>query len=290
MCTINPNQQNLRKNLLFALLLIIIQSCQSEFLRDNKNIIEKIDKLNFSKTIFEVSIDKNENIIDTLSIVKIKTNKNGKIVYKVKEYSPKADGNIIQQSYFRNNNDLFYQETSASKEFKSIFETFVNKNNVIYKARTISFESENPNDTILMKFDYKYDIRGKKETLFIKSEFDSISSLDFTKYNENEKPEFGYLITENDTVQKRKMNYLNGKMNESTYKFKEPFRTRITTYNKNEKTQSEILFIKINDTIKKVSESIFEYNENSELIITKDILNDTITKRKKITVHNTVQN
>ncbi|MCL7755131.1 hypothetical protein [Polaribacter sp. Z022] len=280
----------MRKNLIFTLLFIIIQSCQSEFLMDNKNIIEKIDKLDFSKTIFEVSIDKNENIIDTLSVVKIKTNKNGKIVYKQKEYLPKASGNIIQQSYFRNNKDLFYQETSANKEFKSIFETFVNKENVIYKARTISYETENQNDTILMTFEYKYDIGGKKETLFIKPELDSISSLDFTKYNKNEKPEFGYLIIENDTVQKRKINYLNGKMIESTYEFKKPFRTIISTFNNNEKTLTEILFIKINDTIKKASESIFEYNENSELIITKDILNDTITKRKKITVHNNVQN
>jgi hypothetical protein len=114
--------------------------------------------------------------------------------------------------------------------------------------------------------------------------------MDFTKYNENEKPEFGYLIIDNDTLQKRKMNYLNGKMIESTYEFKEPFRIKVSTYDNTEKIKSESLYLKVNDTIKKALESTFDNTkyENTELIITKDILNDTITKKKKITAHNTV--
>jgi hypothetical protein len=81
-------------------------------------------------------------------------------------------------------------------------------------------------------------------------------------------------------------------MIESTYEFKEPFRITISTYDSNEKIKSEILYLKINDTIKKVSESTYDSSkyENTELIITKDILNDTVTKKKKITAHNTVYN
>jgi len=161
---------------------------------DNKSIIKKIDKLKFSKTTFEVSIDDDENNVDTLSIVKTKTDNNGKTLYTIKEYLPKVDGQIIQQSYFRNNEDLFFQETAASEEFKSIFQTFVNKDNVIENAQMISYTSENSNDTIFMNYDYKYDSNGKKETLFVTFENDSTNSIDFTKYNENEKPEFGYLI------------------------------------------------------------------------------------------------
>jgi hypothetical protein len=132
-------------------------------LTDNKSIIQKIDKLNFSKTTFEVSIDNNENIIDTLSIIKTKTDKNGKMLYVIKEYLPKVDGSIIQQSYFRNNEDLFYRETAATEEFKSIFQTFVNKDNMIENAQMISYTSENLNDTIFMKYDYKYNSKGKKK-------------------------------------------------------------------------------------------------------------------------------
>jgi len=255
---------------------------------DNKSIIKKIDKLNFSKTIFEVSIDDDENIIDTLSIIKTKTNNNGKTRYEIKEYLPKVDGNIIQQTYYRNNEDLFYRETSASEDFKSIFETFVNKDNVIEKSQMISYDSESTNDTIFMKYNYKYDSNGKKETLYIISEIDSIHSLNYAKYNKKEKSEFGYLIIDNDTLQKRKFNYLNGKMTESTYEFKEPFRIKIFTYDNNENLKTETLFIKVNDTIKKASESTYEIDkyENTELIITNNILNDIITKKKKITVHN----
>jgi hypothetical protein len=259
-------------------------------LTDNKSIIQKIDKLNFSKTTFEVTIDNNENIIDTLSIVKTKTDENGKNRYTIKEYLPKVDGNITQKSYLRNDEDLFYRETVVSEEFKSIFQTFVNKDNLIDNAQMISFASESPNDTIFMKYDYKYDSKGKKESLVITSITDSIYSSDYTKYDDNEKPEFGYLIFDNDTLEKRKMNYLNGKLTESTYEFKEPFRTTISTYDSNENIKVETVFIKVNDTIKKAFESTYNYNKNTELIITKDILNDTIAIKKKITAHNTVYN
>jgi len=257
---------------------------------DNKSIIQKIDKLNFSKTTFEFSINNDENIIDTISIKKTKTDKNGKTLYEIKEYLLKIDRNIIQQNYYRNNEDLFYRETSASEEFKSIFETFVNKDNVIEKAQMISFNSKIPNDTIFMEYNYKYDSKGKRETLFITSKIDSINSLDFTKYNENEKSEFGYLILDNDTLHKRKMNYLNGKLIESAYEFKEPFRITISTYDSIENIKTETIFIKVNGTIKKAFESTYYNNKNTELIITKDILNETITKKKKITAHNTVHN
>lgn len=288
MCAINPNQKTLRKSLLFLVLITIIQSCQSDLLIDNKSLIKKIDKLSFSKTTLEVSIDDNENIIDTISIVKTKTDDNEKILYTLKEYLPKIDGQPIQHSYFRNDEDLFYRETKINEEYKSIFQTFVNKNNEIVNAQMISIASESPNDTISMKYDYKYDSDGKKESLFITSKTDSINSLDYTEYNEKGKPVLGYLIFDNDTLQKRKMKYLNGKMIESTYEFKEPFRIRISTYDSNEKIKSEILYLKINDTIKKVSESTYDNSkyENTELIITKDILNETITKKKKITAHN----
>ncbi len=292
MYAINPNQQILRKSLLFLLLLIIIQSCQSDILIDNKSIIKKIDKLNFSKTTFEVSIDDNENIIDTLSIVKTKTDENGKTLYTIKEYLPKVDGNVIQQSYFRTNEDLFYRETAVSKDFKSIFETFVNQDNVIEKAEMRHYDSESTNDTIFLKYIYKFDNKGRKETLLVETEIDSINSINITKYNENEKPEFVYLIIDNDTLHKQKMIYLNRKMIESTYEFKEPFRIKISTYDNNEKIKSQIQYLKVNDTIKKVTESTFDNSkyENTELIITKSILKDTITKTKKITAYNTVQN
>ncbi|MBC3847673.1 hypothetical protein H8K90_14845 [Winogradskyella echinorum] len=246
--------------------------------------------MKFSKTTFEVSIDDNENIIDTISIVKTKTDKNEKILYTLIEYLPKVDGQPIQQSYFRNDEDLFYRETKINEEYKSIFQTFVNKDNEIVNAQMISIASESPNDTISMNYDYKYDSDGKKESLFITSKTDSINSLDYTEYNKKGKPVLGYLIFDNDTLQKRKMKYLNGKMIESTYEFKEPFRITISTYDSNEKIKSEILYLKINDTIKKASESIYENSkyENTELIITKDILNDTVTKKKLITVHNNV--
>lgn len=85
----------------------MLQSCQSNLLIDNKPIIAKIESLDFSKTIFEVSIDNNENIIDTLSFEKIKTGENGSVLYEFKELRNK-DGKIIIETYYRDNEDLFF--------------------------------------------------------------------------------------------------------------------------------------------------------------------------------------
>ncbi len=277
----------MRKNRILLYFLIILQSCQSNFLIDNKSIIERIDKLNFSKTTFVVSIDDNENIIDTLSIEKIKTDKNEITLYKLKEYKNKY-GKTTKQSYYRNNEDLFYQLTDfGTGDWKLEYETFVNKNNIIDKAQMINIEAKS-SDTIFMKYNYSYDSKGKKETLSITSDSDSINSVNFTKFNDNEKSELRYQIVANDTLEKSRMIYLNGNIIESTHEYKEPFKVDIYDYDNNKNVKSRKTFKKVNDSLIKSIEYIYEYSnlENLERVIIKDFENDTIMKQKIITAHN----
>jgi len=281
----------MRKNQFFLFFLIILQSCQSGLLIDNQPIIDKIDNLNFSKTIFEVSIDDNENIIDTLSIEKIKTDENGNVLFEFKEFWNEY-GKTIKQTYYRDNKDLFYQKTdykTKNIEFGSEYETFINKKYIIDKAQMITFEP-NEVDTIFMKYNYSYDSKGKKETLSITSASDSINSVNFTKYNDNEKSEFRYQIIDNDTLEKSRMKYLKGNIIESTHEYKEPFRIDIYDYDNNKNVKSRKTFKKVNDSLKKSMEYNYD-NYNSgipEEIIIKDFENDTIMKRKLITAHNNV--
>ncbi|QNK77779.1 hypothetical protein H7F37_03585 [Winogradskyella sp. PAMC22761] len=283
----------MRKNQILLCFLIILQSCQSDLLIDNKPIIDKIDKLKFSKTTFEVSIDDNENIIDTLSIEKIKTGENEIVLYKWKEYKNKY-GKTTKQTYYRNNEDLFYQLTDfGTGDWKLEYETFVNKDNVIDKAQMVNIESKS-SDTIFMKYSYSFDSKGKKETLSITSvsASDSINSVSFTKFNDDEKSEFGFQIVDNDTLEKSRMKYLNGNIIESTHEFKEPFKINRYDYDSNKNLKSSTTFKKVNDSLIKSSEYIYEYSnpDNLERIIIKDFENDTIMKRKIITAHNTVYN
>lgn len=269
------------KNQILLFALIILQSCQSDLLIDNKPIINQIDKLNYSKTIFEVSIDSNKNIIDTLSIEKIKTDKNEKVLYKFKEYSNKY-GKTTKQSYFRDNEDLFYQLTDFGiRDWKLEYETFVNKDNVIYKAQMVNIEPKS-SDTTFMKYSYTYDNEGKKTTLSITS--DSIGSMSLLKYNDNEKPEFKYIVMENDTLEKSRMKYINGKIKESTHEYKEPFRIDIYEYNNNQDVKSKKTFKNIKDSLIKSVEYIYKNDSsgNTEEIVIIDIENDTIMKRKYI--------
>ncbi|WP_055437644.1 hypothetical protein [Lacinutrix algicola] len=278
----------MKKNHALLFFLIILQSCQSGLLIDNKQIIDKIDKLNFSKTIFQVSVDENENIIDTLSIEKIKMGKNDIVLYKLKEYRNKYG--TSKQSYFRSNEDLFYQATDFGfSDWRTEYQTFVNKDKVIDKAQMINIESEK-SDTIFMKYNYSYDSEGKKETLSITSLSDSIGSLSFVKYNDNEKTEFKYRIIDNDTIEKSRMKYLNRKITESTHEYKEPFMLDVYDYSINEDVKSKKTFKKIKDSLINSVEYIYEYNSsgNLEKIIINDIENDTIMIWKYITTYNNV--
>ncbi|APG64094.1 hypothetical protein LPB136_01340 [Tenacibaculum todarodis] len=256
---------------------------------DNKSIIKKIDKLNFSKTTFEVSIDDNENIIDTLSIEKTKSDENGNVLFEFKEIWNEY-GKIIKQTYYRDTKDLFYQKTdykTKSIDFGSEYQTFVNKENIIDKAQMVTFEPDNV-DTIFMKYNYSYNSKGKKESLAVVSIYDSINSINFTKYNKNEKAEIRYQIIDNDTLEKSKIKYLKGKIIESTHEYKEPFRIEVYYYDNNKNVKSRKIFKKENDSLKKSFEYIYENNDlrNPEKIIIKDFEKDTIVKRKLITANN----
>lgn len=283
----------MKKSQFLLVFLIILQSCQSDLLTDNKPIIEKIDKLNFSKTIYEVSIGINEKVIDTLSIEKIKTDANGNVRYELKE-SLNVNGKTIKQSYYRNNEDLFYEITDFERknfEFRTQYETFVNNKDIIEKAQMINFDS-NESDTIFMKYNYSYDKKGKKETLSITYPTDSTNSKYFMKYNDNEKSELTYQIIDNDTIEKSSMKYLNGNISESTHEYKEPFRIDIFSYDDNKSVKSRKVFKRVNDSLKMSMEYIYENNDlgNPEKITIKDFENDTIIKRKLITAHNNVYN
>jgi len=279
----------MQKNQFLLLFLIILQSCQSDLLTDNKTIIEKIDKLNFSKTIYEVSIDNNEKVIDTLSIEKVKTDANGNVRYEIKEFLSENE-KTIKQSYYRSNEDLFFGLTDYERkdfEFYTQYETFVNNKDIIEKAQMINFDS-NERDTVFMKYNYSYNSKGKRETLSITYPSDSTNSIYFMKYNDNEKSDFTYLIINNDTIEKSSMKYQNGNISESTHEFKEPFRIDIYSYDDNKNVKSRKVFKRVNDSLKMSMEYIYENNDlgNPEKIIIKDLENDTIMKRRLITAHN----
>lgn len=281
----------MQKNQFLLLFLIILQSCQSDLLTDNKTIIEKIDKLNFSKTIYEVSIDNNEKVIDTLSIEKEKTDANGNVRYEIKEFLSENE-KTIKQSYYRSNEDLFFELTDYERkdfEFYTQYETFVNNKDIIEKAQMINFDS-NERDTVFMKYNYSYNSKGKRETLSITYPSDSTNSIYFMKYNDNEKSDFTYLIINNDTIEKSSMKYQNGNISESTHEFKEPFRIDIYSYDDNKNVKSRKVFKRVNDSLKMSMEYIYENNDlgNPEKIIIKDLENDTIMKRRLITAHNKV--
>ena len=281
----------MQKNQFLLLFLIILQSCQSDLLTDNKTIIEKIDKLNFSKTIYEVSIDNNEKVIDTLSIEKVKTDANGNVRYEIKEFLSENE-KTIKQSYYRSNEDLFFELTDYERkdfEFYTQYETFVNNKDIIEKAQMINFDS-NERDTVFMKYNYSYNSKGKRETLSITYPSDSTNSIYFMKYNDNEKSDFTYLIINNDTIEKSSMKYQNGNISESTHEFKEPFRIDIYSYDDNKNVKSRKVFKRVNDSLKMSMEYIYENNDlgNPEKIIIKDLENDTIMKRRLITAHNKV--
>lgn len=183
----------------------------------------------------------------------------------------------------------FLEKTDYKKmntSFCTKYETFVNYQLIIDKAYFISIDSID-SDTLFMKYKYLYDGKGRKENLSITSITDSLNSVDFTKFNINEKAESGYLIIDNDTLEKRKMKFRNGDVVKSIHEYRNPFIIESFDYDKNKNVKSRRIFKRVDGVLKVLREYVYKYSNpgNPDRLIIKDFENDTILKRKFIVMH-----
>lgn len=278
----------MRNNVLILFLLILIQSCESDQIIDNTRILSSIDSLKFNTTIYKVILNEKGDILDTVSIKKLKRNKEGKTLYSIENQNLKFGTKSIEE-YYRSNEDLAFQKIKYSDSWTTEYETFVNQKNEVMNARMITIENGEI-DTISLNFKHNYSLLGKLKTLSINGKIDSTKSLNFTRYNSDEKVDSELMIIGNDTVEKINFIYRGGKIMSSTREFRSGRMVSISQYGKNESVKTKTEYIKKEDSLIKTTVTRFKYNSKDELVTEeiKDLENDTIMRYKYLTAHNNV--
>ena len=233
----------------YYIFIFLIISCQSNEIIDNQPQIDKIDSLTVSEIIYEVSINKFGEITDTVSIEKKKYNKNNILLHSHYVFFSDTYNKIIE-NYYRDNEEMFLQKSNTEPlNMSYIYITYVNSNNVIIKSE-MSVSDEGEKITFPMTYNYNYDLFGKKKSLMVESEVDSIKSMSFEKYNEFEKKVYHYQIINNDTTESSFVVYQNQKISKYTYNYLNHKRIEISEYNEGTNIISRNIYkIENKDTI-----------------------------------------
>jgi len=202
----------------FYIFIFLIFSCQSDEIIDNQPQIDKIDSLKVSEIIYGTSLNKLKNTMDTISIEKKKYNSDGVLLYSITELN-NAKNTTTTERYYRDNKDLFLKKSNTGTlNMSSVYVTYINSGNEIIKAE-MYFDDDGEKISFPMVYSYKFDLYGKKKTLTIESEVDSIKSISYVKYNGFEKKEYDYQVINNDTVQSSFAEYENQNLSKYTYNY-----------------------------------------------------------------------
>jgi len=273
--------QNVVKNLFIYIFIVTLISCQSDEIIDNQPQIDKIDSLKVSEIIYEVSVNKFGKITDTVSIEKKKYSKNNILLYS--HYESFRDNYIkITENYYRDNEEMFIQKTGSEKlDIYSEYITYVNKDFVIIKSEM----NDNTDFHIIMNYDYKYKLFGTKKSLTILSKIDSLSSRNYSQYNDNEDILFNYNIINSDTIEKATYQYNEDKLMESKYYYLKRGMTVISGYDEKGRNTSNKVMELIDGKKTLIQEVIFKLDLQGDLISKEktDFIKDTTYISKFIT-------
>lgn len=186
----------MRLHLLYACLWL--SSCQTQTHLDNQTDIEALDSLPISETRFELELDSNGQVQDTISIIHLKFNHAGDKVYQ--RYEGQNPSEIRITSYYREPGGIFFQKTDLpDSQGMSYYETLVKPDGRIDKAFYI-FDSGEVRDTQFMEFQYVHRDDGTKEEIRIRSRSIDGEGLNIDTYDQQEKLQSSVMILESDTI------------------------------------------------------------------------------------------
>ncbi len=226
--------------------LIISSSLNSN--QDNQEQIALIDKMDISKIITKVEVDSMDNIIDTISINKYKFDEKQKKRYEESIYFYSYQ-NVTVKSYFKSDDDLFYQVRSGDKHgLQTTFETQTNSKGIVETALQINHERPEV-DTIMMYYSNIFHANGNIKQLTLEANDPEIGQMISTiNYDINEKALNELMMMERDTFSHQIWEYSDGILVKGIY----------TTY-KGDRSQSIWYYNQDENLIK---EDIFKYNDS----------------------------
>lgn len=260
---------------------ILALGCTQNIDNDNSNLINAINSIEDVQTIIEFRVDSLGNFLDTLSIQKNKTNKQGEIVYKENIFH-KDVGYLISKNYYRNNGELFYSKLESSEYgIMSTFESW-EKNDEIYKAFSVEYNN-NKQDTIYLDYEYFYKPDRKKDRVLVIAKYsDGFGNKTEQLYNDDGKLKSEILLSGNDTLSITKYDYRRGVNSKRTIINYQDQSTVYITYDLSGFLDQEEVFIKERDSLIKISQTDYETDAAGK--ITRSVETKYPSNNKRYTV------
>lgn len=193
--------------ILTILSLLFVLSCKDKE-NSHDEMLKKIDSIDLIEVKHELLVDSLGSVLDTISKISIKKDKNQQKVFE-QTVLYRKDGNITTSNYF-SNNILFYSKTETADDgLISIYQANL-ENERIIKAMSINYLNGKAVDTLNFKYDYSFGNNKKANKLVISVTNDSLNSSNVViDYNELESPVLELKQINNELITRTEYSYNN---------------------------------------------------------------------------------
>ncbi len=264
------------------MMILVIQSC-SQNISDNVMLINQIDSIDNSETIYEVLVDSLGIVKDTLSTQRNKVNKSEAIVFSEKIVQ-RDKGYLKSTNYYRGENNLFYSKSESSELGLLSTTEFWEKDNEIVKGRYIAFRDKKGRDTIIVDYEHFYNENGFKRKSVLVSRYineEMIGNWTERLYNDQKELTSEIFMESADTLSVTKYNYSKGLLKKKTIEnYKNSFLI-IFDYDEKGFVLSKTVFKNQMDSLVKNSETRYSANKKGEII--KSVETQFLLNHKKYT-------
>ncbi|MFB6343103.1 hypothetical protein ACE1ET_15350 [Saccharicrinis sp. FJH62] len=253
-----------KKIVFFVLSAIVMSSCHNKLPVDsNSHIINRIDSMSFTDTVYEVTFNAEDIIQDTISIRYIKENDSGQVVFERLE-SLHPNFYSVNESYYKDGR-LVLRNAQLNGQPYSKYENFFDKDTLLIRSDMINFDSGR-NDTFIIRYNYTYFPDGTNKTIKSFTEGDTTDTYQLTRYNEKGKAVSGIFVLKGDTVQDMTYFYDNGKLKKSVLEFIGSNRKEVHNFNRDEKEVLREYYALINNKPVLTKEKSWEYDRDGILL------------------------
>lgn len=191
------------KNLsIFSILFVstLFFACKQSTIINPDVLKSDIDKMPFSELVYEVSTDSIGNILDTISIQKIKKDENGEVIYKE---SDRHKSEITTKAYFHEDDEPFYL-IRLDKNGDKVFSKYnlLDKNNHVVKSFAITYLENGDSTIATYSPKYKFSSDGKKLSSQIEMNGTIRPGTMYFTFNDHEDVTGSYIFYQGDTTAK----------------------------------------------------------------------------------------
>lgn len=256
------------KRITSLLLILVLLSCQKKFFVENTEAA--ISKLAFTEMIYELEVDENDQIMDTLSYEMRKRDKQNNIRYKRQRSYILKDRVLDVEAYYAKDKTIFLHKIQdSSGEINSTYKAVLGKKNEIIRAVQLDTTATKEVITTKISFEYQYGKGGRiKNSVGTYTQEGITEKVVLATYNDQEQVVREEVVVGGDTISVEELAYLGSTLTSSifTQKMNDWEMKTILSFDKNGNQVKSEEYYKEKDEFTKVRETTITYNDKAQKV------------------------